>query len=127
MVRGCKSSCSRRQLAEYDRGGGRPQGFGTRVSGARGLEETEEAHECAACQGGVCGHARLLEGCGAEESASRVRSRRGTRRIPFALRRRGRRRSARDGAHEWGQGGAFRQLGRGGGGPKTRGRAVGRL
>jgi transcription-repair coupling factor (superfamily II helicase) len=45
----------------------------------------------------------------------------------FALRRRGRRRSARDGAHEWGQGGAFRQLGRGGGGQKTRGRAVGRL
>jgi len=90
---------------------GRPQGFGTRIFGARGLEEAEEAHECASCQGRVCGHARLLEGCGAEKSASGVRGQCGTRRISFALRRRGRRRSARDGAHEWGQGGAFRQLG----------------
>ena len=73
-------------------------------------KKTEEAHECSAQQGGVCGHARLLEGCVAEENASRVRGRCGTRRISFALRRRSRRRSARDGAHEWSEGGAFRRL-----------------
>ncbi len=113
MDRGRRSFGPCRDLAEYDRGGGRPQGSGPRVSDAGRMEKAVEADERAASEGGIHGHPGLLEVSVAEEGSPRVRCRNATGWIAAALRRGGRGRPARDGAYERDQGRAFRRLGRG--------------